>query len=118
MILMAAQVSAGGGEAGVREQRRLPVAEMQAAAEAMDFERAVVLRDRLKALTFIQGTQFINAEGIGDASGPLWLHAFPRVLGYAFKPVSFWFCHRVDGPLRAIVCEITWAPALIVPACP
>ncbi|WP_294192164.1 excinuclease ABC subunit UvrC, partial [uncultured Sphingomonas sp.] len=26
-----------------------------------------VLRDRLKALTFIQGTQFINAEGVGDA---------------------------------------------------
>lgn len=36
---------------------------MQAAAEAMDFERAAVLRDRLKALTFIQGSQAINAEG-------------------------------------------------------
>ena len=41
--------------------------EMQEAAEAMDFERAAVLRDRLKALTFIQGSQFINAEGVGDA---------------------------------------------------
>ena len=40
---------------------------MQAAAENMDFELAAVLRDRLKALTFIQGTQFINAEGVGDA---------------------------------------------------
>ena len=42
-------------------------AQMQAAAENMDFELAAVLRDRLKALTFIQGTQFINAEGVGDA---------------------------------------------------
>ncbi|WP_294189433.1 excinuclease ABC subunit UvrC, partial [uncultured Sphingomonas sp.] len=42
-------------------------AQMQAAAEGMDFELAAVLRDRLKALTFIQGTQFINAEGVGDA---------------------------------------------------
>ena len=42
-------------------------AQMQAAAEAMDFELAAVLRDRLKALTFIQGSQFINAEGVGDA---------------------------------------------------
>ncbi len=42
-------------------------AQMQAAAEAMDFELAAVLRDRLKALTFIQGSQFINAEGMGDA---------------------------------------------------
>jgi excinuclease ABC subunit C len=42
-------------------------AQMTAAAENMDFELAAVLRDRLKALTFIQGTQFINAEGVGDA---------------------------------------------------
>jgi excinuclease ABC subunit C len=42
-------------------------AQMQAAAENMDFELAAVLRDRLKALTFIQGSQFINAEGVGDA---------------------------------------------------
>ena len=41
--------------------------QMEAAAQAMDFELAALLRDRLKALTFIQGTQFINAEGIGDA---------------------------------------------------
>jgi excinuclease ABC subunit C len=40
---------------------------MQQAAERQDFERAAMLRDRLRALTFIQGTQAINAEGIGDA---------------------------------------------------
>jgi DUF1365 family protein len=28
------------------------------------------------------------------------------VLGYAFKPVSFWFCHRADGALAAIVVEV------------
>jgi uncharacterized protein len=50
--------------------------------------------------------RLLGAEGIDDADGPLWLHSFPRVLGYAFKPVSFWFCHRRDGALRAIVCEI------------
>ena len=40
---------------------------MQAAAANMDFELAAVYRDRLKALTFIQGTQAINADGVGDA---------------------------------------------------
>ncbi len=40
---------------------------MTAAAGAMDFERAAMLRDRLRALTFIQGTQAINADGVGDA---------------------------------------------------
>ncbi len=41
--------------------------EMEAAAEELDFERAAFLRDRLKALTFIQGSQAINAQGLGDA---------------------------------------------------
>jgi excinuclease ABC subunit C len=41
--------------------------EMETAAEALDFERAAMVRDRLKALTFIQGSQAINAQGVGDA---------------------------------------------------
>lgn len=41
--------------------------QMAAAAEALDFERAAVLRDRLRAATFIQGSQAINAEGLGNA---------------------------------------------------
>jgi len=48
-----------GGEAG-RVQGRLAAA-MQEAAAGQDYERAAVLRDRLKALTFIQGSQAINA---------------------------------------------------------
>ena len=45
-------------------------------------------------------------EGVEDADGELWLHTYPRVLGYTFKPVSFWYCHRQDGSLRAIVVEV------------
>lgn len=41
-----------------------------------------------------------------QADGEIWLHTFPRVLGYAFKPVSFWFCHRADGALAAVVAEV------------
>ena len=41
--------------------------EMETAAEALDFEHAAMVRDRLRALTFIQGSQAINAEGVGDA---------------------------------------------------
>ncbi len=58
--------------------------EMEGAAEALDFEQAAVLRDRLKALTFIQGSQAINAQGVGDAdifalaskSGQIGIQAF------------------------------------------
>jgi uncharacterized protein len=45
-------------------------------------------------------------HGIDDAGGEVWLHAYPRVLGYVFKPVSFWYCHRTDGSLRAVVVEV------------
>jgi len=47
-------------------QKKLAEA-MTAASDAMDFEQAAVYRDRLRALTFIQGAQAINAEGIADA---------------------------------------------------
>jgi DUF1365 family protein len=50
--------------------------------------------------------EMLAAQGIHDARGALWLHTYPRVLGYTFKPVSFWYCHRVDGSLRAIVAEV------------
>ena len=42
-------------------------AQMQKAAENLDFETAAMLRDRLRAATFIQGSQAVNAEGVGDA---------------------------------------------------
>jgi DUF1365 family protein len=45
-------------------------------------------------------------EGIRDAQGEVWLHCYPRVLGHTFKPVSFWYCHRDDGSLTAIVVEV------------
>lgn len=50
--------------------------------------------------------ELLQREGIHDATGQAWLHCFPRVLGYTFKPVSFWHCHRPDGSLRAIVVEV------------
>jgi DUF1365 family protein len=48
----------------------------------------------------------LKREGVADADGEIWLHCLPRVLGYVFNPVSFWFCHRADGALRAVVCEV------------
>lgn len=54
-----------GGKSGA-VQRKIEV-QMREAAEALDFERAAMLRDRLRAATFIQGSQAINAEGVGNA---------------------------------------------------
>ena len=45
-------------------------------------------------------------ENICDAAGEVWLHCYPRSLGHTFKPVSFWYCHRLDDSLAAIVVEV------------
>ena len=42
-------------------------AEMQAASDAMEFERAAALRDRIRALTAVQQSQGINPRGVAEA---------------------------------------------------
>ena len=56
------------------------------------------------SLAWLEG--LLASEGVRDADGEIWLHCLPRVLGYAFKPVSFWYCHRADGTLAAVVTEV------------
>ena len=41
--------------------------EMSVASEALEFERAAALRDRIKALTQVQQTQGINPKGVAEA---------------------------------------------------
>ena len=48
----------------------------------------------------------LAGEGIADAEGEVWLQCYPRMLGFTFKPVSFWYCHRADGSLSAVVVEV------------
>lgn len=95
---------------------RLPMRRLDAALEG----QRLLSRNRFNLLSFHDADHgdrsavplaawidgLLRSEEIDDADGELWLHTFPRVLGYAFKPVSFWFCERRDGRLRAIVCEI------------
>ena len=50
--------------------------------------------------------RLLRQHGITDADGELWLQCFPRMLGHAFKPVSFWHALRADGSLRATVAEV------------
>jgi DUF1365 family protein len=59
---------------------------------------------RADALAWLD--ELLAREGIADAAGEVWLHCYPRILGHTFKPVSFWYCHRTDGSLRAIVVEV------------
>ncbi len=95
---------------------RLPLRSMEGCA----MPTALLSRNRFNLLSFHDrdhgdGKQallpwidnILRQEGIDDADGEMWLQTFPRVLGYVFNPVSFWFCHRRDGALRAVLCEVS-----------
>jgi DUF1365 family protein len=59
---------------------------------------------RADALAWLD--ELLQREGVADATGEVWLQTYPRVLGFVFKPVSFWHCHRADGSLAALVAEV------------
>ncbi|HEX7910844.1 MAG TPA: DUF1365 domain-containing protein [Paraburkholderia sp.] len=46
------------------------------------------------------------AEAGIPADGEIWLQTIPRVCGYAFNPVSFWYCHDREGRLRALYADV------------
>lgn len=79
---------------------------MEQASTNLDFEMAAVYRDRLKALTFIQGSQAVNAEGVGDAdifalaskSGVMCIQAFFIRGGQNWGHRSFFPAHTADVP--------------------
>jgi DUF1365 family protein len=47
----------------------------------------------------------LRAAGL-DAGGAVVLMTMPRMLGYAFNPLSLYFCYRKDGALEAIHYEV------------
>ncbi|MGZ3172809.1 MAG: excinuclease ABC subunit UvrC [Croceibacterium sp.] len=80
--------------------------QMAAASANLDFESAAMLRDRLRAATFIQGSQAINAEGVGDADifalavkgGQIAIQAFFVRGGQNWGHRAFFPTHIADVP--------------------
>ncbi|HJV25144.1 MAG TPA: DUF1365 domain-containing protein [Aromatoleum sp.] len=60
-------------------------------------------RDGSPLLPWIRG--LLRERGLPD-DGEVVLQTFPRVLGYVFNPVSFWYCHARDQRLVAILVEV------------
>ncbi|MBL6749636.1 MAG: DUF1365 domain-containing protein [Nevskia sp.] len=44
--------------------------------------------------------------GIALDGGRIRLLALPRLLGFAFNPLSLWYCEHRDGGLRAVIAEV------------
>ena len=86
-------------------QRRLSRL-MADAAEKQDYELAAVYRDRLRALTYIQGSQTVHAEGLGDAdvfalaakAGTMSIQAFFIRGGQNWGHRAFFPAHTNDVP--------------------
>ncbi len=60
-------------------------------------------RDGSPLLPWIEG--LLRERGL-PADGDIVLQTFPRVLGYVFNPVSFWFCRDRAGALIAVLAEV------------
>ena len=80
--------------------------QMAVAAEKQDYELAAVYRDRLRALTYIQGSQTVHAEGLGDAdvfalackAGTVSIQAFFIRGGQNWGHRAFFPAHTNDVP--------------------
>ncbi len=46
-------------------------------------------------------------QGLAEADGEVVLQTMPRMFGFLFNPVSFWFCHDRQGGLRAVLAEVS-----------
>ena len=84
---------------------------MSEAAEKQVYELAAVYRDRLRALTFIQGAQAIHAEKLGDADlfalaakgGQMCIQAFFIRGGQNWGHRSFFPAHTSDVPEEEVL---------------
>ena len=65
-------------------------------------------RQRHRAVPCHGCWNLLQSQGITDTGGDIWLQTYPRVWGYSFKPVSFWYCFddTAKGRLRAVVAEV------------
>ena len=48
----------------------------------------------------------LGEAGITTPIGAIRLLTMPRILGYAFNPISLFFCHATDGRLIAVIYEV------------
>ncbi|MCL6740409.1 excinuclease ABC subunit UvrC [Sphingomonas sp. RB56-2] len=85
--------------------------QMAEAAEKQDYELAAVYRDRLRALTYVQGSQTVHAEGLGDGdifalaskAGQTCIQAFFIRGGQNWGHRSFFPAHTADVPEEEVL---------------
>jgi len=95
---------------------RLPLSRLATLrAPLLGIERASVFsfrnrdhgaRDGSPLLPWIQ--TLLRAQGLAElCDGEIVLQTMPRIFGFVFNPVSFWFCHDRAGALRVVLAEVS-----------
>ena len=50
----------------------------------------------------------LRGQGLAEiCDGEIVLQTMPRIFGFVFNPVSFWFCHDRAGVLRVVLAEVS-----------
>ena len=89
--------------------------------ETVDRDLRLFSRNRFNLLSFrdrdhgdgsgrplrAQMEAYLARLGVDIGGGAIRLVTMPRVLGYAFNPISLYYCHAPDGRLAAMVYEVT-----------
>jgi len=93
----------------------LPALDQRLALFAVNRAAPAVFRDRDHLGEASQSVKtnlfaFLQEHGVQPPEGRVLLLTFPRVLGYVFNPVSFFYCYSREGELALIVAEVnnTW----------
>lgn len=64
-------------------------------------------RDGSDLLTWTR--KLLDSHGLTEKTkdGEIVLQTMPRLFGYLFNPVSFYFCYDIEQHLRAVICEVS-----------
>ena len=95
---------------------RLPLSRLATLrAPLLGIERASVFsfrnrdhgaRDGSPLLPWIHA--LLRGQGLAEiCDGEVVLQTMPRIFGFVFNPVSFWFCHDRAGALRVVLAEVS-----------
>ena len=88
--------------------------------DALDRRLRLFSRNRFNAFSFRDGDyadpqggplkaqveRLLASAGLEPDGGTIRLLTLPRLFGYAFNPLSVYFCHRRDGTLLALLYEV------------
>ena len=86
----------------------IPVHE-DSAVRSLTNEKLISLRttDYLEGRpgSLFENAQAFLAKEMNYSCDKIWLQTLPRILGYVFNPVSFWYCYKGET-LDAVLCEV------------